>query len=151
MHLEIITSSDQPVSVGIRQIYIPSCFGETGILQNHRPYMTLLEPGEVDYIDSVNKHHFLFVRDGFLEVKDDRIVIISDSVESEDKLLNAKVEIEKQLIELDKQIKAFQKIEPEMSQQNVLEIPKQLDNALKLQHELQTKARIIEKIEKNKK
>jgi F0F1-type ATP synthase epsilon subunit len=149
MHLEIITTVDLPISANIKQLYIPTHQGETGIMENHRPYITLLEPGEIFYTDTVNKNHHHFHKDGFLEMNGNNIVIISDSFETEDSLVKNKENIEKQFSLLDAKIKSFDRIEEGMSQENIEKMPKELDNALREYSEYGMRLTIIRKIEKN--
>jgi len=148
IHLEIITAVDLPIKVNIKQLYIPTHQGETGIMEHHRPYITLLQPGEIFYTDTVNKNHHHFIKEGFLEMNENHIVIIADSIEPEDSLLKNKEEIEKQLTFLDAKIKSFHKIEEGMSQEEIEKMPQELDNTLREYSQYEIRRNIIRKIEK---
>ena len=76
--LEVITTIETAVKEEILELYIPAFYGEAGILANHLPYISILKFGEVSYKDSEGKYHYLYIENGFLEVKDNKIVIISD-------------------------------------------------------------------------
>jgi F-type H+-transporting ATPase subunit epsilon len=146
MHLKIITAADQPITAHIRQLYIPGYSGETGILENHRPYITLLKPGEIFYTDVMNKDYRFFVLDGFLEMSENNITIIADHIETGDSLLANKDKIEEKLIELDNKIKSFQKIEEGTTQEQILKMPEELEKTLKEQQEYKIRQNIIQKL-----
>jgi F0F1-type ATP synthase epsilon subunit len=148
MSLEIITTGDQPIKSGIQKLYIPTIFGETGILVNHRPYIALLETGEIYYTDVMDKNHYLFIREGFMEVNENHIVIISDFVETDESLVLKKESIENKLTEIENKIKSLQKIEPGMTEKQIEEMPKELEIALKEQTEFEIKRKIIQKAQK---
>ena len=83
--LEVITATDTAVSEDILELYIPAYYGEAGILANHLPYISILKFGEISYMDVNKKNHYLYLENGFMEVRNNKIVIISDlSVRSED-------------------------------------------------------------------
>ena len=76
--LEIITATDIAVSEDILELYIPAYYGEAGILSNHLPYISILKFGEISYLDIDKKKHYLYIENGFMEVRNNKIVIISD-------------------------------------------------------------------------
>lgn len=104
INLEIITPEETVVKSEILDLYIPAFYGKAGILSNHLPYISLLKSGEISYEDLSKKEHYLYIENGFLEVKGNNITIISDKViKSED--LN-RDEIERELSEVDSKIKS---------------------------------------------
>jgi F-type H+-transporting ATPase subunit epsilon len=85
IELEIITSREVALRAEIRDLYIPAFLGEAGVLSHHLPYLTLLHPGEISYLDAAGARHFLYSGAGFLEVRDDHVaLIIDDFVRGED-------------------------------------------------------------------
>ena len=85
IELEIITSHEVVLRVAIQDLYIPAFLGEAGVLSRHLPYLTLLKPGEISYLDAAGTRHYLYSGEGFLEVRDDRLsLIIDDFVRGED-------------------------------------------------------------------
>jgi F-type H+-transporting ATPase subunit epsilon len=144
IQLEIITSTVAPIKAAIKEIYIPAYKGEAGILEDHKPYISLLQPGEVNFTDIHGKKTYLYIRDGFVEVNDNTIVLISDSVEKgEDFNME---EIDAKLVELDNRIKALQ--DKDMSPEDLIAAPDKFAEALKEQTEFRTKRAIIQKLEK---
>lgn len=86
LQLEIITAADTALKIDVRDVYIPAFLGEAGVLENHLPYLSLLNAGEVSYLDAASKRHYLFIRNGFLEVRDNHVTIVTENVVDADKL-----------------------------------------------------------------
>jgi F-type H+-transporting ATPase subunit epsilon len=139
IELQVVTSTDTGLEASISELYIPAYFGEAGVLENHKPYISLLKSGEISYIDIKGKKFYLFIREGFLEVLDNKVSIFSDSVEKGELL--DKQEIEEKLTKLDKQIKSS--LTGEIS-------PEELEEALEEQKEFKVKQKIIRKIEEGR-
>jgi len=78
IELEIITSREVALRAEIQDLYIPAFLGEAGVLSHHLPYLTLLNAGEMSYLDLDGTRHFLYSGEGFLEVRDDRVALIID-------------------------------------------------------------------------
>lgn len=147
IHLEIVTAAETPIKANIKQLYIPAYLGEAGVLEDHKPYISLLQPGEIFYTDTLDKNYYLYTRGGFMEVRDNNIVIISDFVEKGESL--DQDEIDKKLAELDEEIGAAVKLKDGMSEDEIKELPNKLAKALEQQREYKTKRDILLKIESN--
>lgn len=148
IRMEIITYADEALQVAIKDLYIPAFNGQAGILQNHKPYVSLLKAGEMAYTDSNGKKFHLYIRGGVIEVIDNKVSVICDSVE---KIEAAnKKQIEDKLVELDKKIKVLGKIEPGMSQEEIKKVPEELAKVLEEQKEFQIKMKVIRDIEAKK-
>ncbi len=103
IELEIVTSTGTGEKAEVSEVYFPSFGkGETGVLFNHLPYVSMIEPGEMSYLDKSGKRHFFFIQDGFIESIDNRIVVISDSLIKSDKI--DKEVVEEELAEINKSI-----------------------------------------------
>ncbi len=139
IQLQVVTYTDAVLTASIKELYIPAYFGEAGVLEDHKPYISLLKAGEVAYTDIFDKNFYLFIRDGFIEVIKNKISIICDSVEKGEEL--DKEAIEAKLKELDDRIKSS--LRGEIT-------PEELDQALEEQREFMAKQKIIQKIEKGK-
>lgn len=148
IHLEIVTAAEPAVKASIKQLYLPAYLGKAGVLGDHKPYITLIKPGEISYTDIQDKNHYLYIREGFMEVNENKIVIISDAVERGETF--NKEEIEKKLTELDNTIKVLTKLEEGMTEEQMKKMPDDLAQALEEQTELQTKLKIIQKITADK-
>jgi F-type H+-transporting ATPase subunit epsilon len=148
IRMEVVTYGDEALQVNIKELYIPAFNGQVGILQNHKPYISLLKAGEMAYTDSSGKKFHLYIRGGVIEVIDNKVSVICDSMEKIEAV--NKKEIEDKLVELDKKIKALGKIEPGMSQNELEKVPDELVKALEEQKEFQIKMKIIRDIEAKK-
>ncbi len=138
IQLQVVTYADTGIKAGIKDLYIPAYLGEAGILEDHKPYISLLQSGEVVYTDvMMDKKFYLYIREGFIEVLDNKVSIICDSVEKGEEL--DKEEIEAKLKELDARIKSS--LKGEIS-------PEELDEALIEQREFEIKQKIVKKIGK---
>jgi F-type H+-transporting ATPase subunit epsilon len=132
--LEIITASETAVKEDITELYIPAFYGEAGILFNHLPYISVLGFGEVSYKDAAGKHHYLYIENGFMEARNNCIVIISDLVVRGEDLDRG--QIESGLSEINSKIQSASKgaITPE-----------ELDSAILEQKKLTAKSGIVRK------
>ncbi len=139
IELEIVSSQKVALKVKVTDIYIPAYYGEAGILRNHLPYISLLKMGEISYSDLKGNRHYMFIENGFLESAQNRVVIVSDSIESGEDM-DEEV-ITAQLDEVSKKIKSS--LKGEIS-------PEKLEEALELQKRLRVKADIVRK-QKSKK
>jgi F-type H+-transporting ATPase subunit epsilon len=142
IHLEIVSSTEAPFKVSITELYIPAYYGEAGVLENHKPYISLMQPGEIFYTDIHDKKFYLYVKEGFVEVNNNKIVIISDTIEKGENL--KKEEIEAKLAELDDRIKALQN--KDMTEEELIAAPEKLEKAIADQKEYITKQAILAKL-----
>lgn len=142
IQLEIVSSTEAPFKASITQLYIPAYLGETGILGDHKPYVSLLQPGEVFYTDIHGKDFYLYIHDGFVEVNDNSVVLISDSVERGENL--KREEIEAKLSDLEKQIQALSG--KDMSDEEMKDAPDKINKAIEERKEYNTKLGIVNKL-----
>jgi F-type H+-transporting ATPase subunit epsilon len=140
IQLQVVTYTDAVLTASIKELYIPAYFGEAGVLEDHKPYISLLKAGEVAYMDIFYKNFYFFIRDGFIEVIKNKISIICDSVEKGEEL--DKEAVEERLKELDERIKSS--LRGEIT-------PEELEEALEEQQEFLIKQKIIRRIEEDKK
>jgi F-type H+-transporting ATPase subunit epsilon len=148
IQLEIVTAAEPAIKASIKQLYLPAYLGKAGVLGDHKPYITLIKPGEISYTDIQDKSHYLYIREGFMEVNENKIVIISDAVERGETL--NKQEIEIKLAELDKTIKESIKLEEGMTEEEMKKMPDELTQAIEEQTEFETKLKIIQKMTADK-
>ena len=136
--LEVITATDTAVKEEIHELYIPAYYGEAGILADHLPFISILKFGEISYRDVKGENHYLYIENGFMEVRDNRIVIISDlTIRGED--LDP-VEIKSALEEIRKKIKSASEGEITVTE---------LEDAIIEQKKLKAKSEITKKVNIN--
>lgn len=159
IQLEVTTYTDEVLNVGIKELYIPAFNGQAGILEDHKPYISLLEAGEMNYTDVSGKKFYYYIRKGIIKVIDNTISIICDSIE--EIKLEKKKEIKDKLAELDEQIKSFsswiklkRNFEEETNLEDSIGIIKKLDKIserkLKLKQLKKKSKGWIDKLEKQK-
>jgi F-type H+-transporting ATPase subunit epsilon len=79
--LEIVTPERRVLSVTCDEVRAPGVQGGFGIRLNHEPFMTALEPGRLTYVEGGREHHYA-VGGGFLQVADNRVVVLADTAEA---------------------------------------------------------------------
>ena len=121
IELEVVSASGQTLRSKIKNLYIPAFLGKAGILEHHLPYISILNYGEVSYMDLNDQSHYLYIEGGVIEVNDNKIVIITDLIEKGEDLV--KTEVEAKLKELSQQIESSKKgaISPEELDQALIQ------------------------------
>jgi F-type H+-transporting ATPase subunit epsilon len=77
LHLEIVTPEALSYQADVDGVVVPGVEGELGILPQHVPLMTQILPGELR-IQQKGKELRMAVGEGFLEVRPDRVSILTD-------------------------------------------------------------------------
>jgi len=78
MHLEIITPEETIFKGEIRLIRVPGTQGSFEVLQNHAPLISTLEKGEIKIIEKNDKESRFEINGGMIEVKDNKVIVLSD-------------------------------------------------------------------------
>src|SRR5215208_7238534 len=79
--LEIVTPEKRVLSVQADEVRAPGAQGGFGVRMNHEPFMTALEPGRLTYVEGGREHHYA-VGGGFLQVADNKVIVLADTAES---------------------------------------------------------------------
>ena len=85
MRLEIITAERKVYDDDVELVAAPGSDGELGILSNHAPLMSTLQPGEL-VIRKEGEDTYLAVSGGFIEVLDDKVTVLADAAEKSDEI-----------------------------------------------------------------
>ncbi|MXY46126.1 MAG: F0F1 ATP synthase subunit epsilon [Chloroflexi bacterium] len=80
MRLEIVTAERRVYSEDVDMLVAPGIDGQLGILPNHAPLLTALQPGEIR-VDKDGEESYMAVSGGFLEVLSNRVTILADTAE----------------------------------------------------------------------
>ena len=80
MRLEIVTAERMVYSEDVDMLVAPGIDGQLGILPNHAPLLTALQPGEIR-VDKNGEENYMAVSGGFLEVLANRVTILADTAE----------------------------------------------------------------------
>jgi F-type H+-transporting ATPase subunit epsilon len=79
MFLEIITPDRKLFSGEVKLVQVPGTKGSFEILKNHAPIISSLEKGTVKVINQQDQEDFFDIQGGVIEVKKNKIVILSES------------------------------------------------------------------------
>ncbi|MBN1850250.1 MAG: F0F1 ATP synthase subunit epsilon [Deltaproteobacteria bacterium] len=80
LFLEVVTPDKVLVSQEVDMVVAPGAEGEFGVLPGHINFLTNLIPGELRFTYG-DKREYLAVSNGFAEVSNDRVSILSDTAE----------------------------------------------------------------------
>jgi len=80
MHLEIITPDKKVYDGEVKLIKVPGSKGSFEVLKNHAPIISTLDSGEVKIIDKSDKTTHFTIGGGVIEVKNNEIIILAESV-----------------------------------------------------------------------
>jgi F-type H+-transporting ATPase subunit epsilon len=76
-HLEVVTPETRFFSGDVKSAIVPGVEGDLGLLPDHVPLLTQIHPGELQIITDEGET-ILAVGEGFLEVRQDRISVLTD-------------------------------------------------------------------------
>ncbi len=85
INLEIVTPFGPALKETVEMVSAPATEGSLGILPNHLPLMTTLDIGVVKYIKE-GEEHFMAISGGFLEVRENKVVILANAAEKAEEI-----------------------------------------------------------------
>ena len=86
LRLDIVTAEREVLrEEGLDIVVAPGSEGQLGILPQHAPLMTMLEPGELRARRGTEET-VLAISGGFLEVRDDVVTILADTAEQAEEI-----------------------------------------------------------------
>lgn len=91
LRLEIVTPDAVAYSADVEMVTLPGVAGQLGILPQHVPLMTQMVPGEI-IVRKDGHDQILAVGEGLVEIRGDRVAILTDMAIEADKIDEAKVE-----------------------------------------------------------
>ncbi|MDM7998948.1 MAG: F0F1 ATP synthase subunit epsilon [Dehalococcoidia bacterium] len=94
LKLEIVTAESPVFSGEVDAIVAPGVMGQFTVLPHHASFMTMLEPGEL-CLRVGGQETFMAVSGGFLEVNEDKVIILADAAERADDIDAARAEAAK--------------------------------------------------------
>ena len=96
--LEVATPSRLVVSESADEVVAPGAEGYFGVLPGHAPFLTTLGIGELTYRGGRDESH-LAVVGGFVEVRNDKVIVLADSAERPEEVDRARAERAKERAE----------------------------------------------------
>ncbi len=91
MQLQIITAEREVFSGEVDALVAPGVAGQLGILPNHAPLMTVLEPGEL-LVRTGGDDSYLALSGGYLEVLGNQVIVLADAAEDVDEIDEARAQ-----------------------------------------------------------
>ena len=85
LHLEVITPERKVYEDDVDMVIAPGSEGYLGILPHHAPLLTALGPGEFR-VKKGGAEEVLAVFGGFMDVRGDRVVVLTDAAEAADEI-----------------------------------------------------------------
>ncbi|MGQ0506508.1 MAG: F0F1 ATP synthase subunit epsilon [Myxococcaceae bacterium] len=78
--VEIVTPEKRVVSMQADEAIVPGARGLFGVRPGHTPFLSLMEPGGLTIKDAGNTQTY-FVEGGFVEVTNDKVLVLADAAE----------------------------------------------------------------------
>ena len=85
LRLRIVTPERQMLDEEVDEVTAPGTVGEFGVLPNHVPFLTSLQPGRLLYKQR-GQTHTMVIGGGFAEVSDNIMTVLADSAEEVDEI-----------------------------------------------------------------
>ena len=98
LNLKIVTPEEEVMNEEVDQVNVSTTQGELGILPNHAALMAKLVPGELKIKKGSKTTHFA-TGDGFLQILDNELTIMTDLAENADEIDEKAVEAAKKRAE----------------------------------------------------
>ncbi len=91
LHLEIVTPERKVFSDTVENVYLPGVDGEMGILETHAALVSAIQAGELRY-SKEGQITELAIGNGFAEVTQEKVTVLTDVAFQEDEIDEEKVE-----------------------------------------------------------
>jgi F-type H+-transporting ATPase subunit epsilon len=95
---EIVTAERVVYSDEVDVVVAPGTEGQLGILPHHASLMTMLQPGEL-LVRKGSEEQSIFVSGGFLEVHNNKVVVLADTAERAEEIDISRAEAAKRRAE----------------------------------------------------
>jgi F-type H+-transporting ATPase subunit epsilon len=80
MLLEIITPDKKVYEGEVKSVKLPGSGGSFGVMNNHSPLISTLDKGTIKIIDDEKNTLFFEVNGGLVEVINNKIIVLAESV-----------------------------------------------------------------------
>lgn len=95
LKLSIVTPERMVVSEDVDQVNVPGVEGDLGILYDHASILTTMRPGQLSYEIEQDKGRetvHMVISGGYLEVTDNRVIVLAETAEFLDEIDRARAE-----------------------------------------------------------
>ena len=86
LQCEIVTAERRVYAGEVTEVIAPSASGQVAIRVRHAPLLTALSSGEIRLLRADQEDLLLAIGGGFMEVRDDKVIILADSAERADEI-----------------------------------------------------------------
>lgn len=83
MTIDIVTPEKKIFEGKIKELIAPGTGGEFGVLPEHAPFATSIDPGVITMIKEDGTHDLMAVSGGYVEVTRDKVVLLVETAERE--------------------------------------------------------------------
>lgn len=84
--LSIVTPERVFFDEQVTSLIVPGSEGYLGVLSNHAPLITALQPGKIEFVDNEGDTRTIAVSGGFLEVSGNVATLLADTAEEPDRI-----------------------------------------------------------------
>ena len=91
LHVVVVTGDHAVFDGPARSISLPAVAGQITVLAHHAPLLAMLDPGEV-IIRADQGEEILAIGGGFVEVRDDEVIVLADTAERAEEIDIARAE-----------------------------------------------------------
>ena len=81
LQLVVVTPMGTKLEETVTEVTATGDLGEMGILPAHIPILTVLDIGRMRFLDAAGKARSLALNGGFLEVEDDKVIVLTQTAE----------------------------------------------------------------------
>ena len=85
-HLEIVTPKKVVLSTVVTSFSAPGVMGGFQVLKSHAPLLSTIAVGEVKVVDANGKETHYATSGGFVEVRDNKVVLLAETAERSDEI-----------------------------------------------------------------
>jgi|DewCreStandDraft_4_1066084.scaffolds.fasta_scaffold08666_11 F-type H+-transporting ATPase subunit epsilon len=86
LNLSVVTPEKKIFEGNITSLTAPGINGEFGVLPEHTPFSTVLNPGVVNYKKEDGAEEMLAVSGGYIEVTRDKIILLVETAEKPEEI-----------------------------------------------------------------
>lgn len=86
IRLELFSPEKLLLAEDVTMVVMPGTEGQFGVLADHIPLVSTLEPGAIDVYQGNSVDHRIFVAGGFVEVDGERCIVLAEDAMPVDKL-----------------------------------------------------------------
>jgi F-type H+-transporting ATPase subunit epsilon len=95
LRLEVVTAEREVFADEVDTVVAPGVEGELGILPRHAPLITMLQPG-ILRLRKDGEETLMAVSGGFLQVFNDRVLVLADTAERAEEIEESRAEAARQ-------------------------------------------------------